>query len=381
MAWTSWTGGFCSVCGPLSEARTGRSTNGARRRGRGLRALSLAPSVLAIALTLASPAAAANDAAVDGRVQALVALAMQSYWHGGDAKAAGALLKGVTLHGRYDVVQRAFADAAALAPSRLDLKFAVASTQLIQGNEAGARQTYAAILAQDPASFEAYAWLAALDRSGGDEAAAAGAEQAMAALDPVRAAMLHRRFRRVEDIVATPLGTTPRAFSGRLTIVTLGYALSPSGAMETPLVDRLTATLAAARANPSASILVTGGQPQAGVTEADVMMRWLVDHGVDRARIEIEDKARDTVGNALNSAVRIARTQPDRVLLVTSPSHMRRAQALMEAALVQEGLEVPLSTLAAPGDAVGPPSPNERLAIYRDVLRVSGVWAYPGLQR
>jgi len=139
--------------------------------------------------------------------------------------------------------------------------------------------------------------------------------------------------------------------------------------------------LAAARANPAATIVVTGGQPQAGVTEADAMMRWLVAHGVDRARVEIEDKARDTVDNALNSAVRIARIQPDGVLLVTSASHMRRARALMEAALVQQGLEAPLSTLVAPDGTSGPPSHDERLAIYRDVLRVSGVWAYPGLQR
>jgi hypothetical protein len=306
---------------------------------------------------------------------------MDSYWNGGDAKAAAALLKGVTLHGRYDIVQRAFTEAAALAPNRLDLKFAIASTQLIQKDEAGARATYADILAKDPAAFEAYAWLASLDRSEGDEAGAAGAEQAMAALNPARAAMLHRRFRSVEDIMAAPLDTAPRAFPGSLTIVTLGYALSPTGAMERPLLDRLTATLAAARANPSANIVVTGGQPQAGATEADVMMRWLVAHGVERSRVEIEDKARDTVGNALNSAVRIARVEPDRVLLVTSASHMRRAHALMQAALAQAGLDLPLATLAAPDRTAGPPSADERMAVYRDILRVSGVWAYPGLQR
>jgi tetratricopeptide (TPR) repeat protein len=339
-----------------------------------------------LALTLAlraTPAGAAGDPASE-RVQSLVALAMQAYWTGGDSKAAEALLKGVTLHGRYDVVERAFSEASALAPSRLDLRFAVASTQLLQKNLAAARATYAKILAQDPASFEAYAWLAALDRAEQDDAGAAGAEQAMAALDPQRAATLRRRFDRVERIVAEPLDPNVRSLPGGVAVVTLGYALNPAGGMEKPLLDRLAATLAAARANPSARIVVTGGQPQAGVTEADLMTRWLVEHGVDRDRVQIEDKAKDTVGNALNAAGLLARARPDTVLLVTSASHMRRARVLMEAALQQAGLDAEVVPLVAVGGATGelaaPASVDERLAIYRDTLRVSGLWAYPGLQ-
>lgn len=339
---------------------------------------------VALALALAIPSPGVAGGPTGDRVQALVALAMHAYWNGGDAKGAEALLKGVTLHGRYDLVERAFAEAAKLAPSRLDLLFDLASTQLLQRNSEGARATYAQILTRDPASFEAYAWLAALDRAAGDHAAAAGAQQAMAALDPARAAVLRRRFDRVEQIIAEPLDPIPRPLPGTVTIVTLGYALSPSGGMEGPLLDRLAATLAAGRANPASRIIVTGGQPQAGVTEADRMMRWLVEKGVDRDRVQIEDKAKDTVGNVLNVSRLLAGAPPDTVVLITSGSHMRRARALTEIAVRQSGLDAQVVPLAADGGGAGEltgPAADERLAIYRDVLRVFGVWAYPGLQR
>jgi len=75
-----------------------------------------------------------------------------------------------------------------------------------------------------------------------------------------------------------------------------------------------------------------------GVTEADLMMGWLVQSGVDRDRVQMEDKAKDTVGNALNATDLPRRARPETVLLVTSASHMRRARVIMEAALQQEGI-------------------------------------------
>jgi uncharacterized SAM-binding protein YcdF (DUF218 family) len=367
------------VCVPRSEPTAGR------RRHLGV--VRLAVSAFA-ALTLglaAAPAGAETSNPTNERVQALVTLAMQAYWTGGDPRSAALLLKGVTLHGRYDVVERAFTEAAALAPSRLDLRFAVASTQILQKNLAGARATYGQILAMDPAAFEAYAWLAALDRTSQDWTAAAGDQQAMAALEPRRAALLAPPFDRAEEVIREPVEPArPEAIQGKVTIVALGYALNPTGGMEKPLLDRLAATLAAARAHPQARIVVTGGQPQAGVTEADLMTRWLVQNGVDRDRVQIEDKAKDTVGNALNTAGLIAQAPAGTVLLVTSASHMRRARLLMEAALEGRRLDTRvIPWVAGEGlpSGAGAPGEEERLAIYRDVLRVSDVWAYPGLQR
>ncbi|WP_052759389.1 YdcF family protein [Paenibacillus sp. DMB20] len=50
---------------------------------------------------------------------------------------------------------------------------------------------------------------------------------------------------------------------------------------------------------PNSIIVVTGGVPKNGVTEADNMTKWLVEHGVAESRILPENQSTDTVENAL----------------------------------------------------------------------------------
>lgn len=339
----------------------------------------------ALSLLLAAPAIAL-DADGARRVKALVDTGMQFYWTGGDMKKAEAeVFKGITLHGRYDVVEKAFAEASALAPERLDFRYAIASTQIIQKKLADARATYADVLKRDPRAFEAQLWLAALARVERDSDGAALAAAAMAALDRPRADAYRARFVRAEAIMAErPNVETPK-LEGSAMIVVLGYALDKNGAMQQPLLDRLNVALKAATDNPQARVMVTGGQPQAGVTEGDVMMKWLVEKGIDRDRILVEDKSKDTVGNVLNVANLMRRHAADSIILVTSASHMRRARTILEDALKQYDVPSavhPVVALDAPSiDEAAKVSADERLVIYRDLVRASGVWAYPGLQQ
>lgn len=344
------------------------------------------PALLAIICLAASSHSFAFEQQNAERIKTLVDTGMQYYWSGGDVKKAEAeVFKGITLHGRYDVVEQSFAEASKLAPERLDFRFAVASSQILQKNVAGARSTYEDILAKDPTSFEAQAWLEALARIGNDETGASLAHQGLSGLDRLRAEAYRQRFVRAEQIMAATPNTEIPTVPGKVMIVTLGYALAKDGTAEKPLLDRLDVALKAAQANPSARIMVTGGQPQTGVTEGDVMMKWLVERGIDRDRILIEDKSKDTVGNVLNVANLLKRHTADSVILVTSSSHMRRAWALLEDALKQYDISaniIPVVALDAPSitDAAKV-SPDERLVIYRDLMRVSGLWAYPGLQQ
>ena len=78
-------------------------------------------------LATATPSVAFDQENAE-RIQTLVDTGMQYYWTGGDVKKAEAeIFKGITLHGRYDVVEHAFAEEATLAPERLDFLFDVAS--------------------------------------------------------------------------------------------------------------------------------------------------------------------------------------------------------------------------------------------------------------
>ncbi len=73
-------------------------------------------------------------------------------------------------------------------------------------------------------------------------------------------------------------------------IVTLGYALYPDGSMHQILIERLETTLAMAKANPDAMIVLTGGVPKNHKTEGKLMADWLIKKGVSKDRIIIEER-------------------------------------------------------------------------------------------
>ena len=118
-------------------------------------------------------------------------------------------------------------------------------------------------------------------------------------------------------------------------IVVLGGAVEPGISQAHGQValndagERMLGALTLARRYADASIVVTGGNatllPRDRPSEASVMRDLLVREGVDAARIRIEERARNTVENAVLSRD-IAQPSPGQVwLLVTSATHMPRA--------------------------------------------------------
>ena len=95
-----------------------------------------------------------------------------------------------------------------------------------------------------------------------------------------------------------------------------------------PEAARLTAALSLAHDHPEARVLFTGGSGllvHREFAEAPVAGRFLVEMGLDPARLTLEDQARDTYENALLSQ-RLAKPRPgERWVLVTSAMHMPRA--------------------------------------------------------
>ncbi|MEU6564854.1 YdcF family protein [Nocardia nova] len=131
----------------------------------------------------------------------------------------------------------------------------------------------------------------------------------------------------VEAATGTPLGRLPSAHGPQTAIVVLGYGLLPNGDMRPELVARLQAGLVQAVVSPASPIIVTGGNPQSGITEADAMARWLTDHGVARERIHIESRAGNTIENAANSEALMRTLNVHDAVVVTSADHMPRAVA------------------------------------------------------
>lgn len=99
--------------------------------------------------------------------------------------------------------------------------------------------------------------------------------------------------------------------------------------------ERMIATAELARRHPEARILVTGGNgslnPRAP-REAPAMRAVLERLGVDGARVEMEDQARNTRENAIFSKD-LVKPKPGEVwVLVTSASHMPRAMGTFRSA-------------------------------------------------
>ncbi|MFE3321179.1 YdcF family protein [Nocardia sp. NPDC059195] len=117
----------------------------------------------------------------------------------------------------------------------------------------------------------------------------------------------------------------PATYGPETAIVVLGYGLLPDGTMRPELGNRLHAALIQAYMSPASPVIVTGGNPRNGVTEAQVMADWLTIHGVARQRLHPETEAGSTVQNAAFSARMMEALGVTKAVLITSADHMRRA--------------------------------------------------------
>jgi uncharacterized SAM-binding protein YcdF (DUF218 family) len=110
-------------------------------------------------------------------------------------------------------------------------------------------------------------------------------------------------------------------------IVILGYGLHPDGSMQTILRRRVLTGLAVAQFFPQSPVIVTGGNPRNGVTEAEQMRRMLVSLGFPSRRIIVEPKANSTVQNAAFSVPLAKQAGATGIILVTSSTHQGRADS------------------------------------------------------
>ncbi len=129
----------------------------------------------------------------------------------------------------------------------------------------------------------------------------------------------------------TPTGTAHAAppvvakdFS-KPAIVILGYGLKPDGTMRLILHTRVLAGMAVGHMFPQSPIIVTGGNPRNGNTEAGQMRKMLRLYGIPEERIIVEDRANSTVQNAAFSVPLAKQAGTSGIILVTSSSHQDRA--------------------------------------------------------
>lgn len=145
----------------------------------------------------------------------------------------------------------------------------------------------------------------------------------------------------------------------RPAIVILGYGLKPDGSMRAILYHRVLTGLAIAQSFPQSPVIVTGGNPQNGQTEAGQMRNLLMMLGLPASRIIVEDRANSTVQNAQFSVPLAKKAGTTGIILVTSSTHQGRA----DQNFVDAGGNV-LATVSFPD---GDPAVNV-MQFVRDVL-------------
>ncbi|MFD6396219.1 YdcF family protein [Nocardia sp. NPDC060249] len=242
-----------------------------------------------------------------------------------------------------------------------------AQRHFTDGDDAAGRADLRALIAADPHDADALALQAIWSHYAGDGAAVGDALARLGGIDAGMAAGTNRVLHAVTAAAATLPNPLPALVGPQTGIVVLGYGLLPDGALRPELENRLTAAWLQAIAAPFSPVVVTGGNPQNGISEAEAMRRWLIARGLPGDRIHVEDRAGSTVQNALFSTRLLRDLGATSAVVVTSPNHIRRAVAdFIVAGTTVVGATTSLEQLVS---QLPPPPRNAQRGIYLDATR------------
>ena len=124
--------------------------------------------------------------------------------------------------------------------------------------------------------------------------------------------------------------------SEELCIVVLGFQLNPDGTMKDELIERLTVALNSANKYPKAYIVCTGGgtaSENADASEAGEMAKWLIEKGIEKERVIIEDNSITTAQNAIFTYDILTSLYPSvkKLAIVSSDYHIATGELLFKA--------------------------------------------------
>lgn len=158
----------------------------------------------------------------------------------------------------------------------------------------------------------------------------------------------------------------------------LGYELNDDGTMQDELAARLELALKCAEQYPNAYVICTGGgtaRKNRSVTEAGLMGKWMLRHGLDSSRLIIEDTSRTTAENARNSYDILLRDYPqvNAIVLISSSYHIAWGSLLFEAAFMESASEKQTPEIHVINNTSCPVTNNKYL--WREILR----WETGGL--
>ncbi|MFD0363193.1 YdcF family protein [Nocardia sp. GCM10030253] len=259
------------------------------------------------------------------------------------------------------------AGAPAQAAPDTDSLYNSAQRNFTDGDDAAGRAELRELIGADPFDTEALSLQAIWSHYAGDLPAMADAMARLNAVDPAMAHGTNNVLGAIGAAVGTLPNPLPAIVGPQTGIVALGYGLLPDGSLRPELVNRLTAAWLQAVASPFSPVIVTGGNPQNGITEAEAMRNWLVGRGLPADRVHVENRAGSTVQNALFSTRMLRDIGANSAVVVTSPNHIRRAVAdFIVAGTRVVGATTSLEQLVS---QLPPPARQSQRGIYLDATR------------
>ncbi|ECB9721546.1 YdcF family protein [Listeria monocytogenes] len=159
-------------------------------------------------------------------------------------------------------------------------------------------------------------------------------------------------------------GTRTKPSDNADTVLILGAKVNGDPAEPAEVLkERLDAAVTYLNENPTMQVVVSGGQGEdESASEASVMEEYLVNKGITRSRIKIEDKSRRTEENIKYSK---GKFNLGKTVIVTSDYHMYRALMLAK----RQGL-----------DASGLPAESQSVIkiknMMRETLSITYAWVF-----
>lgn len=333
-----------------------------------------------------------ESASKQEQITKLKEIAMIYYTNQGDLNEAEKLFDGKKFKKKNDVVKEAFKRASLINPYDLQLLYSLSSLAIMKRNLPEALELYDRMLNIDDKHFDALLMKAIYSKVAGDYETSQHSFAKLMEIDSEKTEVYREKVMFVDQLkdltfnktVPDDLPINQHAF------IVLGYALSDEGEIQKTLLKRLKITLMAAEKYPDSKVIVTGGIPKNGITEADAMCEWLIEQGIAKERIIKENKSTDTIDNALLTMDLVEREGVNDITLITSAKHMRRAIALFHEAdlIVQrknnQNKKRNISQVVYydykenENDTM---SKAQEIVIYRDLMRTSGIWLFPELYR
>lgn len=327
----------------------------------------------------------------DDRLKVLDQAILYNYWHKPNFKETQKA--GVTEKSNFAVMEALYKRALSVDPLNTKYLLGLASVSQSQGKMSQAEDAWKQTIKVDPDNFDAILSLAAYAQFSKNNTAFINSMERLKKLDAAKAARIQTTFTAVKKAETMKLNhnlSQYKTHSDNHFIVQLGFVLDEKGHIQPTLLQRLRTTLALAKKDKSAKILVSGGKlPQEPKVEANVMKKWLVKHGIKSNRILTEDRSLDTVENAINSTSILRQHKASSVTLVSSASHMRRAYTLFKLAekltFVDKAPVYKLDNFVAVDNNkfLKPISKDSSdvQKIITDSLRINDFWILPGIQR